>query len=236
MGRVFLASVIVGAVCAMACTGGTPPKIAEPPAGAPPVAESVPVADGDPLANPKSSPDAVKAALTEQRASKDRAFKVYDQSPIPAAERATFTGLKYFPVDLAYRFTCTLKKCDTSDILKMPATKSGDIRSYRCAGILDFTVDGKPCSLMALKNADPKNPIESALLFVPFKDATTGTETYGAGRYIELTETASGVYVLDFNRAFNPFCAYNPDYSCPIPPQRNVLPVAIRAGEKRFHD
>jgi hypothetical protein len=69
-------------------------------------------------------------------------------------------------------------------------------------------------------------------LFIPFRDATSGSETYAAGRYLELTENTTGIYDLDFNRAYNPYCAYREDYSCPLPPAENTLTVAIRAGEK----
>ena len=71
-------------------------------------------------------------------------------------------------------------------------------------------------------------------LFIPFLDATSGVETYEGGRYIDLTENTSGMYDLDFNRAYNPYCAYNPEYSCPAPPKDNTLPTPIRAGEKKY--
>jgi hypothetical protein len=225
----------------VACADNAPRPVAPAPAPKPPVATPAPDAgadsdaEEDPLDNPKASPEAVQAALAELRRSKDVAFKRAQNSPIPAAERDAFTGLKYYPVDLAYRFVSQLKPCTVSTPIKMAATK-GEERTYRCFGMLEFTLDGKTHALMALKNAAPTAPGESKILFVPFRDATSGKETYGAGRYLEIEENRSGVYVLDFNRAFSPFCAYNDDFSCPFPPPQNVLTVAIRAGEKSFHE
>lgn len=185
----------------------------------------------DPLSDPAAKPETIQTALKEQRLSKDNFFKQSDESPIPKSERGSFKGLNYFPIDLSYRFVCKLKPCPSSEAIKMLVSQ-GEARSYRCFGLLEFKVGDKSCSLMALKNATPESPLEATSLFVPFKDTTSGSETYGAGRYLELQENPTGDYVLDFNLAFNPYCAYNHDYSCPLPPQQNVLPVAIRAGEK----
>lgn len=189
----------------------------------------------DALDDPTASPEAVQAAIEKQRKVKELAFRNSDESPIPAAERAKFKGLNYFAFDAKYRFVCKLAPCTTTAPIKMAATKPNDDRVYRCFGVLTFTVDGVPCSLMALKMDSPAPFDDSSELFVPFQDTTAGKETYGAGRYIQLEQNASGEYVLDFNRAFNPFCAYNPDFSCPLPPPENVLKVAIRAGERSYH-
>ena len=101
-------------------------------------------------------------------------------------------------------------------------------------GALKFTLDGVECLLDTFKSlstdVDPKR------LFIPFRDTTSGKETYGAGRYLELDENASGIYTIDFNLAYNPYCAYNIDFSCPLPPEQNTLKVAIRAGEKHYHE
>jgi uncharacterized protein (DUF1684 family) len=96
-------------------------------------------------------------------------------------------------------------------------------------GTLEFRLDGQPMSLGALAPAG--QPIQS--LFVPFVDPTSESETYKAGRYLDLHPTSTGVYMVDFNRAYNPTCAYNEAYECPYPPPSNRLKVAIRAGEKR---
>jgi uncharacterized protein (DUF1684 family) len=103
-------------------------------------------------------------------------------------------------------------------------TSTGKMRKVRRVGVLEFTLQGQPMKLDAFH--------EEGRLFVPFTDLTTGKETYDAGRYIDLDRTATGVYVIDFNNAYNPYCAYNPTYDCPFPPPSNRLKVPIHAGER----
>jgi hypothetical protein len=221
-----------------ACSNEPPRPVVKPPKGDPRLPATPPPkreTSVDALDDPTAAPEAVKAAIEAQRKVKDTALKNSDESPIPAAERAKFNGLKYFGFDPKYRFVCKLTPCTSNAPIKMTATKPNDDRVYRCFGVLNFTVDGVPCSLMALKMDSPAPFDDSSELFVPFQDTTSGKETYGAGRYINLEQNESGQYVLDFNRAFNPYCAYNPNFSCPLPPPENVLKVAIRAGELPYH-
>jgi uncharacterized protein (DUF1684 family) len=111
--------------------------------------------------------------------------------------------------------------------IQMP-TSTGKMRDMEVVGLLEFTLKGRKLSLGAFVEAG-----ETVVrLFVPFTDLTTGTETYAAGRYIEIDRSLTGVYIVDFNRAFHPFCYYNADYDCPYPPPQNRLPILIRAGEK----
>jgi uncharacterized protein (DUF1684 family) len=100
----------------------------------------------------------------------------------------------------------------------------------RRVGRLSFMLKGRPFTLTAFVEA---NETDIRRLFVPFRDLTNGTETYQGGRYLDLDRTATGVYDLDFNKAYHPFCYYNPSYDCPIPPAENRLQIPIRAGEKR---
>ena len=96
-------------------------------------------------------------------------------------------------------------------------------------GTLSFTFQGTRLALTAFAEEDDR---AINRLFVPFRDQTSGTETYGGGRYLELDRTSTGMYDLDFNRAYQPYCVYNPNYVCPVPPPENTLSVAIRAGER----
>jgi uncharacterized protein (DUF1684 family) len=114
------------------------------------------------------------------------------------------------------------------DYLEMD-TSDGARRRMRRIGTLTFTVKGKRHTLTAFVDAKEN---DTRRLFVPFGDLTAGTETYPGGRYLDLDRMASGVYDLDFNRAYHPYCYYNPEYVCPVPPRENRLPVPIRAGEK----
>jgi uncharacterized protein (DUF1684 family) len=114
------------------------------------------------------------------------------------------------------------------DVMEMP-TSTGLRRPMRRIGTLEFTLKGARRSLTAFAEADDN---ELRRLFVPFGDLTNGAETYQGGRYLDLDRTATGLYDLDFNRAYNPFCVFNPSYDCPIPPRENRLDIPVRAGEK----
>jgi len=113
------------------------------------------------------------------------------------------------------------------------ATNTGEIRDGLRYGFFEFDAEGQRCRLQVYR-LDDSGDSGKASLFVPFRDSTSGRETYGAGRYIDLDENASGIYELDFNRAYNPYCAYGEGYSCPIPPEENRLAIPIRAGEKIY--
>ncbi len=185
------------------------------------------------LEDPLTPVEVAAQAILAQRQMKDRAFKQADDSPLPPDRRATFTGLNYFPFDARYRFVVKLEPCPQESRIETATTQSDDVRRYRCAGVFRFKVDNVPCTLLAL-TPDLGVPDAAPDLFIPFRDATSGQETYAAGRYLQLKRRSpEAAYVLDFNQAFNPYCAYGGNYSCPLPPPENHLPVAIRAGEKQ---
>jgi uncharacterized protein (DUF1684 family) len=166
------------------------------------------------------------AGLAAFRASKDDGFRS-SQSPIPDSLRSGFTGLAYFPVAPELAFRVPLLRFEHPEIVKIGATK-GDIRTMLRYGTFSFPVDGKICTLTAYKSEDGPQ-----VLFIPFRDATSNRETYGVGRYLDLEEEQGDTpYILDFNLAYNPYCAYNETYTCPLVPKENILPVEIRAGEK----
>ena len=168
--------------------------------------------------------------LLADRAEKDRAFREGDTSPLKPGDKATFKGLSYFAPDESYRVPATLTPTpeDASRIVKMP-TSTGELRDMVRVGRLTFVLKGQSLKLSAFVEAGERG---ADRLFVPFSDLTTGTETYAGGRYLDLTRSPSGFYDLDFNRAYHPYCFYNPTYDCPYPPAENRLPVAVRAGER----
>ena len=207
---------------ALALSGcGRAPEPQAPPEGAP--ASEAPVASAPVASAPGAS------ALLLEREEKDSAFRSGEQSPIPAAERAAFRGLSYYPVDPSLRFSVRLHRYEVASPVRM-GTNTGEVRDALRYGWFEFRVGDRDCRLEVFRFGDTASPS----LFVPFRDATSGDETYGAGRYIDLAENTSGTYDLDFNRAYNPYCAYNPDYSCPLPPVANTLSVPVRAGEKKY--
>ena len=170
--------------------------------------------------------------LEQNRKNKDRFFKEHIQSPIPDRDRRRFRHLDYYPPDINLRFILPLHEHEKKKHVQIEDT-GGNLRDMLRWGEFRFTVDGVECILQAYKS----NPYEERL-FIPFKDGTSGKETYGAGRYIDLEEgqmTRDNKWILDFNLAYNPWCAYSMDYVCPYVPPENWLKVPIRAGEKDYH-
>jgi uncharacterized protein len=175
-------------------------------------------------AAPLPYPDQIAAWHTE----KDRFMRESGESPVPADKRAAFPGLSYFPTDPAYRVPAALQVAQGGVAVEMP-TSTGQRRKMRRVGTLAFTLKGQPLSLGAFVEADQA---DTRRLFVPFGDLTNGVETYQGGRYLDLERTPTGVYDLDFNRAYHPFCLFNSSYDCPYPPPESRLKAPIRAGER----
>lgn len=163
--------------------------------------------------------------LEEFRAAKDAYFRNDPDSPLPAAARRAFRGLAYYPEAPALAFEVTPKPFDEVEVVVM-GTSDGEAREYERWARVRFAVDGVEQQLTVFRQPD------TGELFLPFVDAGAGSETYGAGRYLELPVLGGGRLLLDFNYAYQPFCAYHPAYSCPIPPPENRLGVHIRAGER----
>lgn len=161
------------------------------------------------------------------RAARDEAYRASDD-PIPAEKRDVLLPLRYYAPDPAYAVPAELELFESRQSVEVP-TSTGTVRRMELVGTLNFTLEGRQMSLGALV---PEGTRRIQELFVPFADMTTGAETYKAGRYLDIPPTATGLYTIDFNRAYNPTCAYNESYECPYPPPSNRLKVAIRAGEK----
>ena len=165
--------------------------------------------------------------IQDYRKLKDEAF-LQDGSPVPADRRKMLVPLAYFPPSLDYRVPAVLKPSDERPTIEMP-TSTGQLRKMMRVGRLEFSLRGKPLALSAFVEAGSR---DLSRLFVPFTDLTSGTETYPAGRYMDLDRTPTGLYVIDFNRAYHPFCYYSPVFDCPYPPRENRLQIPVRAGEK----
>jgi uncharacterized protein len=170
--------------------------------------------------------------ILRQRAEKDDAFKSAN-SPLLPQDRPGFHALQYFPIDPGLKLSVPLHRYPVPERVRL-GTNTGEIRSALRYGYFDFRVGGQDCRLQVYRLEEALDS-GSSQLFVPFRDVTSGHESYAAGRYIDLKENTSGIYDLDFNRAYNPSCAYNNDFSCPVPPAENLLKVPIRAGEKKYH-
>jgi uncharacterized protein (DUF1684 family) len=175
--------------------------------------------------------------VRQYRADKDAYFRTGHGSPVPADDRAAFAGIPYFEVDEA---------CVAEDLVLEPytgdepvrfeiPTTDGRLRPAERAGVFRFELAGQPLHLTAyrLTGADGE---ASETLFVPFLDATSGTETYGAGRYLDLEPEDDGTWTLDFNIAYQPSCVYDARFSCPLTPPENRLGVRLAAGERLADD
>lgn len=169
------------------------------------------------------------------RREKDDFFGSAPQSPVPSKERRAFHGLRYFAPDLAYRVEAQVVPFEQPQLIEME-TSTGDVRPQMRYAELRFRLGDQDLRLIGFAEPGDLQPEE---LFIPFRDATSAHETYGAGRYLETPVEYSGgegTATLDFNLAYNPYCAYSPYYSCPIPPAENTLPVRIEAGERTYEE
>jgi uncharacterized protein (DUF1684 family) len=168
--------------------------------------------------------------LLEFRLRKD-VFFASSQSPLPEVVREGFTALQYFDANPNLEFQVHLEPASNFEHIGME-TSSGVRKFFVRAGILEFRVDGQTVQLSAYSNPES----EDTALFIPFRYATSGSETYGSGRYLDTELETDGTVKLDFNLAYNPYCAYSEGWSCPIPPLENWLKVPIRAGEKIYRE
>jgi len=172
--------------------------------------------------------------LTHFRAQIADFMQFHSQSPLNEEDRDQFTGLNYYDENPDLSLTVEVTPLPADEKLVEMETSTGEHRLYRRWGQLTFSVEGEAATLTIYSDPDGEE------FFLPFKDATNGTETYGAGRYLDdhrpgLEQVGATIFEIDFNYSYNPYCAYNLAYSCPLPPRENWLNVPIRAGEKNFH-
>ena len=160
------------------------------------------------------------------RRDKDEFFRTDSYSPLTKAQKKDFSGLNYYPANPALRLEIPLDTLPEPQPLEMQTT-TGEIRDFMRIGKVKFEVEGQPAELSIFLNSDG--------YFLPFVNSLAGQETYPAGRYLEPEPIGSGLFLIDFNLAYNPYCAYNDGWSCPLTPPENRIKVPIRAGEKIFH-
>jgi uncharacterized protein (DUF1684 family) len=160
------------------------------------------------------------------RKEKDEFFRGHSQSPLTREQKTNFHGLNYFPEQESLCLEVKVEEFAAKDQFEMQ-TSTGNVQTYTKFGKFKFTVDGVEAELTIYQSDHG--------FFLPFVDSLAGSETYPAGRYLEPEALPGGHFLIDFNIAYNPYCAYNEMWSCPITPAENRLKVAIRAGEKLFH-
>jgi uncharacterized protein (DUF1684 family) len=172
-----------------------------------------------------------RRALIRFRQQKDQFFGSDPHSPAAHSRYGPFSGLKYFEPNPSFIFEIKLQRILRPESVTMTTSK-GTRQLFNRVGYFDLKIAGQPTRLFAYQSAER----EDQNIFIPFRDATSGAESYGATRYIDLEVEHDDLYAIDFNLAYNPYCAYSDDYVCPLPPRENWLRVAIRAGEKKYHD
>ena len=165
--------------------------------------------------------------LTDFREEKDAFFQRHPQSPLTPDQKRGFTGLNYFPENDALRLEVTVDPLNDQQPIQMQ-TSTGGVQSYIRYGRFHFQVEGQEAELTIYQNENG--------FFLPFVDSLAGKETYPAGRYLEPEPLPDNHFFVDFNLAYNPYCAYNEMWSCPITPPENRLKIPIHAGEKLFQE
>jgi uncharacterized protein len=175
-------------------------------------------------------PQVYQQKIEKARQTKDASFRSGRDSPIPEAYRSNFRGLSYFPVNPDYRIQARLERIPVQEYIQVQ-TSTGSSEAYLRWGWAHFQLWNQSLQLLILQSV-----VEPDHLFIPFADETSARTTYGAGRYLDVEEPLgnSNKILLDFNQAYNPYCAYNEYYSCPLPPPTNLLEVPIEAGEKSY--
>jgi uncharacterized protein (DUF1684 family) len=171
--------------------------------------------------------------IEQEREEKDQFMRTSKESPF-ANKKETFNGLKYYPIDIRYKITADLTAIPNKKVVLL-STSDGKEEQYVEYAYAEFDLNGYHNKLLILEMIDT-GPFRGKL-FLAFGDETSAGETYGAGRYLDVEKVqGSNTITLDFNMAYNPYCAYAEEFSCPFPPPENLLKVAIRAGEKVYHN
>lgn len=178
--------------------------------------------------------DSAEFKVMLERISKNKEFKDTLTSPLLREDIPGFISLSYYDYNPNYRVQAILKRNPNPRVFKMRTTT--DRRpEYRTLGEVQFKLEGKDHTLQVFQRVEPiRQPGYDKYLFLPFTDETSGRETYGGGRFLDVFIPESDTLYLDFNSAYNPYCAYNHKYSCPIPPEENDLEVKIPVGEKPY--
>lgn len=180
--------------------------------------------DGSSESSSSVDPATYRQSILAERKKKDELLRTSADSPLP--DKSTFSGLSYFAPDPAYRLTARLEPFADKTQKLIVRMSDGSEEIYEKFAHAVFALNGETYRLLIVKFDNTYS--------ILFRDATSGHETYGGGRYLELdADQMSGTSaILDFNAAYNPYCAYNPSYACPLPPAENQLPIALKAGER----
>lgn len=168
--------------------------------------------------------------IEKHRQDRHTFFKRGSESPLTDVDKRKFNGLNYYPVDPEMRVNARLTPFQNQTSMVIPTSDNKE-KTYIRFAFAEFELKKQMHKVLLLKAVDDENP---NAVFLAFSDSTSGDETYGGGRYLDLETSSNSRIIIDFNKAYNPFCVFNDTYSCPFPPKENHLNIAIRAGEKEF--
>ena len=166
-------------------------------------------------------------AVEKERKEKNEFMRTSSESPFTGKQ---FDELKYYPIDPAYKVMANVKQLETKELVEL-GTSDGKVERYQKFAYVEFELKGERQQLILLRQAGPGM---QNVTFLAFADATSGDATYGGGRYLDVSVKNARQITLDFNKAYNPYCDYNPSFSCPLPLKENILSIAIEAGEKTY--
>ena len=173
--------------------------------------------------------------LLSERNAKDEEFRTDAASPLDSVSKLSFSGLNYYKPTSEWVVKAKIERYSTPDTIQMRTTTER-LPLYIVYGKARFTVKNSEVALTVYRNVGLMNkPGYEDYFFIPFTDDSSGEETYGGGRYVDVRFDRGDYLIIDFNRAYNPYCVYNKKYSCPIPPAENYIPVTVEAGEKSFN-
>jgi uncharacterized protein len=183
-----------------------------------------------------TSTESPEAYLEKIEAERERQFKFIRfnvESPLNDSQKMVFKKLNFYPIDPTYRVKAKMIPVENKKVRELPLT-DGSVEKYIEHSFVEFSFDGAKTNRLLLLQA--MNEPDKRNFFLAFTDDTSAKETYGGGRYINARQDGKNSITLDFNLAYNPYCAYNPDFACPIPPKENMLSIAIPAGEKNYEE
>ncbi|WP_439481835.1 DUF1684 domain-containing protein [Cyclobacterium plantarum] len=176
------------------------------------------------------NPELYQETIEAERERQFKFLKYNMESPLTEDQKQELDSLDFYPIDPSYKVRARMVPVANKRILEIPMT-DGSIERYIRHSFAEFELAEKPVKLLLLQ-AEDETDLRN--FFLAFADETSGEETYGGGRYLNLRQDGQSSITIDFNLAFNPYCAYNPDFACPIPPRENILEIPIKAGEKNY--
>jgi uncharacterized protein (DUF1684 family) len=178
------------------------------------------------------SPEQYRERIEEERERQFKFLKYNAESPLTEEQKNALESLDFYPIDPSYKVRARLLPVDKKVMIQIPMT-DGTLEYYIKEAIAEFELQGSTHRLLLLQAKDEPDPRN---YFLAFADDTSGEETYGGGRFLDVRRDGQSSITIDFNLVYNPYCTYNPDFACPIPPKENLLKIPIRAGEKNYEE